>query len=158
MTTGKTQRACSAIVVALLTLAPLAGCGGDDSPSGSGGYCDDLEATRESFVGLLDNQIGQDTFVKLRDSLHTLQDESPAAVKDDWTKVRGAIDTFSVAMEKAHLTMDDMRDMGTGHMPGGEDMETAMDAAAALGSAEFSTAESAIAAHANRACGIDLNS
>ncbi len=151
--------------VAVLALAMLTGCGGDDdSPGGSGGtggsgnYCDDLSAAKDSFVGLLDNQIGQDTFVQLRDSLPALQAEAPPKLKGDWTTFKQAVDDFSVALQKAGLTMDDMREMGTGTMPGGTDMQTAMDAAAALGSAEVSTAQSAIAADAVRTCQLDFNS
>lgn len=148
----------AAVALVVTTAALLAGCGGDDGKqSGPRGYCDDLSAAKDSFVGLLDNQIGQDTFVKLRDTMHTLRDESPVAVKDDWVTVTGAVETFSAAIEKAGLTMDDMRDMEAGPMPGGNNMKTAMDAAAALGSAAFSTAESAIAANAKSLCDIDLN-
>jgi len=60
-------------------------------------------------------------------------------------------------MDKAGLTMDDMAKMGTGSMAGA-DMQTAMDAARSLGSAEVSTAQSAIAANARNACGVNLNS
>lgn len=143
----------------LVTMGVVSGCGGDDSgTSGSGGYCGDLQTAKDSFLGLLDNQIGQDTFEQLRESLHTLTAEAPAAVKDEWTTFSTAVDKFAAAMDKAGLTMDDMRDMGTGQMSGGTDMKTAMDAAAALGAASVSTAQSRIAAHALKACKVDLNS
>jgi hypothetical protein len=144
--------------VAVLSLTMLTGCGDDGGSSASGGYCHDLAAAQDSFVGLLDNQIGQDTFVSLRDSLPKLQAEAPARLKGDWTTFTHAVDTFSAAMQKAGLTMDDMREMGTGHMPGGTSMQTAMDAAAALGSAAVSTAQSRIAANALTRCGLDFNS
>lgn len=144
----------------LLTMGVVSGCGGHDSgaPGGEGGYCGDLQTAKDSFLGLLDNQIGQDTFEQLRNTLHTLKAESPAVIRDDWTTFSTAVDTFAAGLDKAGLTMDDMRDMGTGHMSGGTDMQTAMDAAAALGSAAVSTAESRIAANALRECKIDLNS
>src|SRR6478735_1785604 len=110
------------VAVVALTVTMLAGCGGDDDPpGGSGGYCDDLQQAKDDFTGLLDNQIGQDTFVELRDALPELQAEAPAAIQDDWTTFNNAIQEFSDAMDKAGLTMDDMRDMGTGEMGGGED-------------------------------------
>jgi hypothetical protein len=144
--------------VAVLSLPMLIGCGDDGASSASGGYCHDLATAQDSFVGLLDNQIGQDTFVSLRDSLPKLQAEAPAKLKGDWTTFEHAVDTFSAAMQKAGLTMDDMREMGTGHMSGGTSMQTAMDAAAALGSAAVSTAQSRIAASAMSRCGLDFNS
>ena len=120
-------------------------------------YCDDLQAAKDSFSGLLNNQIGQDTFVELRDSLPTLVADAPGRLKDEWTTFNQAVQTFSAAMAKAGLTMDDMREMGTGKMAGGVDMQTAMDAAAALGSAKLSTAQSRIAADARKECDINLN-
>jgi hypothetical protein len=143
----------------VLTLTVLTGCGGDDGGSGgAGGYCDDLSTAKDSFVGLLNNQIDQDTFVELRDSLPALQAEAPAKLAKDWTTFESAVDAFSEAMKKAGLTMDDMRDMGTGSMAGGTDMETAMNAAAALGSAAVSTAQSAIRADALTRCDLDFSS
>jgi hypothetical protein len=147
-----------AAAVAVLAVSMLTGCGGDDSAGSSGGYCDDLGAAKDSFVGLLDNQIGQDTFVKLKDSLPALEAEAPANLKNDWATFNDAVNTFSAAMKKAGLTMDDMREMGRGSMPGGTDMQTAMDAAAALGSAAVSTAQSAIAANALKQCDLDFSS
>jgi len=154
---GTAHRALGAAAAAILTAPVLAGCGDDSSTSSSGSYCGDLRSARDSFTGLLDNHITQDAFENLRDTLHTLRDEAPAALRDDWTTFTGAVDTFSAAMDKAGLTMDDMAKMGTGSMAGA-DMQTAMDAARSLGSAEVSTAQSAIAANARNACGVNLNS
>jgi hypothetical protein len=154
------SRLLTAVATAVLCLALLTGCGGggDDASSGTGGgYCSDLAAFKDSFVGLLDDQIDQATFVRLRDALPTLQAEAPAGLKDDWATVRAAVDSFSAALRKAGLTMDDMRAMGQASMPGGTDMRTAMDAAAALGSAHVSTAQSLIAANALKVCGLGLN-
>jgi hypothetical protein len=146
-----------AAAAAMLTVTALAGCGDDGNSDGSG-YCSDLGAAKESFAGLLNNQISQDTFVKFKDSLPGLQAEAPASIKGDWTTFNQAVQTFSVAMTKAGLTMDDMRGMGSGPMAGGVSMRTAMEAAAALGSAKVSTAQSAISANALKECNIDLTS
>ena len=70
--------------VLVLTSMTLTGCGGDDdTPSGSSAYCDDLQAAKDSFSGLLNNEIGQDTFVELRDSLTTLVADAPSRLKDE---------------------------------------------------------------------------
>jgi hypothetical protein len=155
------RRLLAAVTTAVLYMTLLTGCGsggGDDTSSGAGGgYCSDLGAFKDSFVGLLNNQIDQDTFVRVRDELPTLEAEAPAGLKDDWTTVTAAVDSFSAAMRKAGLTMDDMRAMGQGSMPGGIDMRTVMDAAAALGSAHVSTAQSAIAANALKVCSLGLS-
>lgn len=139
--------------------AVLAGCGSSgSSASTSSGYCTDLSAAKDSIAGLLNDKIGSDTFADLLGSLHRLRDEAPPALHADWVTFTGAVDAFDVAMRQAGLTMDDMRDMGSGTMPGGMDMQTAMEAASALGAADVSTAESAIADHGSRSCGVDLNS
>jgi hypothetical protein len=148
-----------AAAAAVLAASLLTGCGGGDHHSSAGSaYCTDLEAAKDSFMGLLDNEIGQDSFRQLKAALPTLHAEAPAGIQDDWATFKRAVDTFSAAIRRAGLTMDDMRDMGSGSMPGGVDMRTAMDAAAALGSAALSTAQSQIAANASKVCDLDLNS
>jgi hypothetical protein len=152
------SRVVAVVVLALTTATMVAGCGGDgDSGNSAGGYCGDLQSARDGFSGLLNNQLGQDAFTDFRSDLGTLTKEAPPGVTKDWATFSNAVEKFAVAMNKAGLTIDDMRDMGTGDMPGGMDMETAMDAAAALGSAEVSTAVSRIVANAAKTCSIDLN-
>jgi hypothetical protein len=145
---------------AVLSMAVLVGCGGDggSSPGGSGGYCQALSSVRDPIQALLDNHISQDGFVTLVTALHGLSDEAPRTVRADWRTFVTAVDIFRAALTRAGLTMDDMGQMGTGRMPGGMDMRQAMDAARALGSADVSTAQSAIAANARRVCHLDLDS
>jgi len=152
------QKILGTAAVVVLTAMLLTGCGGDDdAPSGSSAYCNDLQAAKDEFSGLLNNEIGQDEFVELRDSLPALVADAPARLTGAWTTFNDAVQTFSDAMDKAGLTMDDMREMGTGKMAGGVDMQTAMDAAAALGSAKLSTAQSRITADALKECDVNLN-
>jgi len=140
----------------VLTLTLAAGCG-DDSESNTSPYCAQLESVEAPFIGLLNNEIGQEDFVAFKNSLPAVAATAPARLADDWETFGDAIRAFSAAMAKAGLTMDDMREMGDGPMAGGTDMQTAMDAAAALGSAEVSTAQSAIIANALSSCDINLN-
>jgi len=145
--------------MAVTTATLVVGCGGSDGSSAPdpGGYCADLQSAKDEFTGLLDNQIGQDTFDSLRHDLPTLTAEAPAALTGDWATFSSAVERFADAMDKAGLTMDDMRDMGTGDMPGGMDMKTAMETAAALGSSTVSTAVSRIVSNAAKTCQVDLN-
>lgn len=153
------RRIVGAAAASVMTLTVLTGCGGDNGgSSGSGSYCDDLQSAKDSFIGLIDNQITQDTFDQLRAALHTLAAEAPSGAKDDWSTFSHAVDTFSAALDNAGLTMDDLRDMGAGQMPGGTDMQTAMRAARSLDSVAVSNAQSAIFRNARSECHIDLNS
>jgi len=148
----------AAVAVMIATAALLVGCGDDDSPStAGGGYCSDVQDAKDSFEGLLNNQIDQSTFDNLRDQLHAISAEAPTSIRAEWVIVAKALDRFGAAMADAGLTMEDMRDMGSGSMAGGKPMERAMAAAASLGAASFSTAQSTIARSVQSECHFSLS-
>ena len=73
----------AAVAIAVAAAASLVGCGDDDTPSSSAdsGYCSDLQAAKDSFDALLNNQIDQDAFENLGVQLKAIAGEAPAALK-----------------------------------------------------------------------------
>jgi len=149
----------AAVAISVAAAASLVGCGGDDTPSSSAdsGYCSDVQDAKDSFEALLNNQIDQQAFENLGVQLKAIAGEAPAAIKAKWLTVSKAVDDFRSALDDAGLTMEDMHDMGSGPMSGGAPMERAMNAAAALGAASFSTAQSAVARNVQSECHFSLS-
>jgi len=148
----------AAVAISVAAAASLVGCG-DDAPSTSAdsGYCSDVQDAKDSFDALLNNQIDQQAFEDLGVQLKAIAGEAPASIKAKWLTVSTAVDDFRAALDDAGLTMEDMHDMGSGPMSGGAAMERAMNAAAALGAASFSTAQSAVARNVQSECNFSLS-
>lgn len=149
-------RIAGAASVAILSLGALSACGDDGGTSGSGGYCDDVRSAAESFLGLDDAAISQETFDGLLGALHTISDEAPSDVKDDWATFSAAADSFNAALDKAGMSMDDVQGMHHGPSSGPQ-MQAVMQAAASLGSIKVANARAAISKQANSECDVDLS-
>lgn len=136
----------------------LAACGGSDSAGSSGSYCDDLAAAKASYIGLTENTISQATFASLLDDLHTIRDEAPASVKDDWAAFSKAADEFNTALKNDGMTLDDVAAMQNDpHMEEGPTMDAVMAAATALSSLRVARAQGNIATEAMKDCKISLD-
>jgi hypothetical protein len=134
----------------------LTACGSDDNSSG--GYCDDLTAAKASYIGLLENRIDDETFDNLLGDLHTIRDEAPADVKDDWATFSDAADRFHTALHDIGMTIDDAVAMQNDpNMETGPQMDALMDAAASLSSLRTAKAQGAIAESAQKDCDISLD-
>jgi hypothetical protein len=152
-----TKRLSTAAMAALLAVS-LIGCGGDDNGASGGNYCDDLAAVKSSYIGLLENTIDQETFDTLRHSLHTLADEAPARVKDDWAFFAKAADDFNTALHNDGMTIDDVAAMQNDpHMEEGPKMDAVMSAAAELSSLHMARVQGALGTEAKKDCGVSLD-
>jgi len=145
---------------ALMTVTLLAGCGGDDNGGGSGGgYCDDLQSTKTTVTALGDADISQATFDKLTASVHTIADEAPDDIKDDWNTIADTLDTFNQAMSDAGIDFDNLQKLG---QPGGPTIDPAKlqaitAAAGKLDTDAITTASDNINAQVKKECGFELN-
>jgi hypothetical protein len=141
---------------ALMCLTMLVGCGGS-STSGSTPYCKDVQSARDSFIGLLGNNITQEQFTGLLAALHTIRDEAPSNVKGAWATFSMAADTLSARLRRSGMTMDDIMHMQNGHMSSGPRMAAAMRAAQSLGSTAVTKAQAGIRGDVQKVCGINLD-
>ena len=145
---------------ALMTVTLLAGCGGDDDGGGSGGgYCDDLQATKATVTSLGDNDISQATFDDLTSSVHTIADEAPGDIQDDWNTIADTLDTFNQAMSDAGIDFDNIQKLG---QPGGPTVDPAklqaiQEAAGKLDTDAITTASDNINKQVKSECGFELN-
>ena len=146
-----------ALASAALLAATLAGCGGGDGPDSE--YCKDLKSASTQFDSLSSNDVSKlDEAFK---TFHTLADEAPSDVKDDWDTLDKGITSVEKALDKAGLKFSDFAALQEGKMPEGVDVAKLQGLATEfqkLDSAEFDKASKAIEKHAKDVCKVNLSS
>ena len=145
-----------ALASAALLAATLAGCGGSDGPDSE--YCKDLKAASTKFDSLSGNDVSQldDAFK----TFHSLADEAPDEVKDDWATLDKGIVAVEKALNDAGLKFSDFAELQEGKMPEGVDVSKLQGLATEfqkLDSAEFEKSSKAIEKHAKDVCKVDLS-
>jgi hypothetical protein len=154
---GDSMKTPLAVASAALLAATLAGCGGsDDGPDSE--YCKDLKAASTQFDSLSSNDVTQlDEAFK---TFHTLADEAPSEVKEDWATLDKGITSVEKALDDAGLKFSDFAELQEGKMPEGVDVAKLQGLATEfqkLDSAEFDKSSKAIEKHAKDVCKVDLS-
>ena len=153
-------------VIGSLTLAlaatVLVGCGSNDSGSSSSGdYCDELKADKAYFESLSGSDADMSNIDQVFAKVHTLADDAPDNVADDWKTLDDAISTIETALKDAGLKPSDLAAMQKGQMPQGVDLSKLQELAPklqSLSSGDVTTAANNIAADAKKTCDLDLTS
>ena len=146
-----------ALASAALLAATLAGCGGsNDGPDSE--YCKDLKAASTQFDTLESSDVSKlDEAFK---TFHSLADEAPTEVEDDWKTLDDGITSVEKALDDAGLKFSDFAALQEGKMPEGVDVEKLQGLATEfqkLNSSEFDKASKAIEKHAKDECKVDLS-
>jgi ABC-type phosphate/phosphonate transport system substrate-binding protein len=153
-------------VIGSLTLAlaatVLASCGSSNSDSSaSGGYCDELKADKAYFESLSGSDADMSNLDQVFTKVHTLADDAPDNVADDWKTLDDAISTIETALKDAGLKPSDLAAMQKGQMPQGVDLSKLQELAPklqSLSSGDVTTAANNIADDAKKTCDLDLAS
>jgi hypothetical protein len=155
------KRILSAAAAAALGLCLFTACGDDDgggsAADGGGDYCSDLKDAKKEVDALKEGDFSD--LEKTTDAMHTLADDAPDEIKDDWEILVSGVDKLVEALKKAGLDDDDMATLQSGQMPDGVDMaalQSLMAEMEALDTEEFQEAGDNINKHAKDECGIDL--
>jgi hypothetical protein len=149
-----------ALASAVLLASTLAACGGDNG-GGSGEdseYCKDIKRASKTFGDLNSGDVAQ--LDKAFATFHTLADEAPSEIEDDWKKLDSAITTVEKALKDAGLTFADLAKIQSGEVPEGVDVSKLQGLASEmskLSSADFTEASKAIDTHAKKTCKVDLD-
>jgi len=146
-----------------LTLAAsiLAGCGGGGGSSASGDYCSELKSDKAYFETLNGDNPDFSKLDEVFQRMHTLADDAPSEVADDWKTLDGAITTLENALKDAGIKPSDLASMQNGQLPPGADLQKLQELAPklqALSGSEVSDAADAIAKNAKDTCDVDLSS
>ncbi len=152
-------------VIGSLTLALaatlLAACGSDGGSSSSGGYCDELKADKAYFESLSGSNADMSNLDQVFTKVHTLADDAPDNVADDWKTLDDAITTIENALKDAGLKPSDLAKIQKGQIPPGADLSKLQSLAPKLQSlsgSDVSNAAKNISADAKKSCGVDLTS
>lgn len=152
------KRIVGAGIGALLVMGALTACGGDDNSNSSGSYCDDISNVKDSIQGLQGDDLTQAKFDQLTADLKGIANEAPADVQDDWQTMEDAITTLNTALDKAGVSLDDLKNLGSSGAPTLDPAKLQELAAAAqsLSSSELESAQKAIQTQVKDDCNIDI--
>lgn len=140
----------TALISAAFVATTLVGCGG------SSDYCDSLESANGA-LGNVTTQDGKDV-EKAFDQVHSLAEEAPSEVEDDWKVVDAAVVNLRKSFEEAGLSFDDLGKTGADapKPPDAAAQKKLQAAAQELASEKVVKANENITKHAKSECDIDL--
>jgi len=142
---------------ALLLLASVTACGGDDGGDGgssSGDYCDTLKSATEKFEALSDQDFGE--FDEVISTLQQLGDEAPEEVSADWKVLNDGLGEFQAALDEAGVSMEDLSDPEAIADLDPDAMQNLTEVAQGMSGQEFEDASKNIEEHAKSECDVDL--
>jgi hypothetical protein len=148
---------------AVLTVAAsvLTACGGGGGSSASGDYCDELKSDAAFFNDLDSSNPDLSRMDEIFSRMHTLADDAPDEVADDWQTLDDAVSTIESALKDAGLKASDLGDLQSGQVPQGVDpskLQALLPKLQALSSGDVSAAAQRIASNAKDKCDVDLGS
>jgi hypothetical protein len=148
---------------AVLTVAAsvLTACGGGSGSSASGDYCDELKSDAAFFNDLDSSNPDLSRMDEIFSRMHTLADDAPDEVADDWQTLDDAVSTIESALKDAGLKASDLGDLQSGQVPQGVDpskLQALLPKLQALSSGDVSAAAQRIASNAKDKCDVDLGS
>lgn len=140
----------------------LAACGSDNSGSSASGgdYCQELKDDKAFFADLNGSNPDFSKFDEVFQRMHTLADDAPSDVADDWKTLDGAITTLETALQEAGIKPSDLGALQNGQVPAGADLKKLQALAPKLqelSSSDVSDAAQRISDHAKDTCGVDLS-
>jgi hypothetical protein len=151
------MRSSVALAALALALASLTACGSDADSA----YCKDLKADKAYFASF---NGGNPDVSKLDDAfnrMHSLADEAPDPVADDWKVLDKALTSITDALKDAGISFADIAKMQQGQLPKGADPQKIAALAPklqAMSSAKVEKASKSIEKHAKDTCGVKLGS
>ena len=139
------------------------GGGGGSSASGdsgaSGDYCSELKDDASYFRGLDGSNPDLSKLDEVFSRMHTLADDAPSEVADDWKTLDDAFTTIENALEDAGLKPSDLAGIQNGDVPSNVDpskLQALIPKLQSLSSGDVSAAAQRIADNAKDKCNVDL--
>jgi hypothetical protein len=155
----KTLVGAAALTVAGSVLTACGG-GGSSDASGGGDYCSQLKADKAFFASFEGSGSDLSNLDEAFSRMHTLADNAPDEVADDWKTLDGALTTIESALKEAGLKPSDLGGLQSGQVPPGVDaakLQELLPKLEALSSSNVGDAAQRIAANAKDTCDVDLN-
>lgn len=153
----RTWRSLASVSAATLLLL-TAGCGGGDTTSqaSTGDYCDTLKAAQQEFGAIESGQLNPGNLDKIFDQMHTLAEQAPQPVADDWKTLDDGMSRMRDALKDAGLSFGDLSDPSALQDVDPQKLQQFGREMQALGAQQFENAGKAIERHAKQECGFSL--
>ncbi len=146
-----------ALTAVAVLLGAVAACGGGPTTDAASTqqYCNTLEDTQKEFSALQRGDIaGIDT--KLFDRLHTLADQAPPAVADEWQKLDAGFTQLEGGLDQVGVGLTDLSDPAKLQDLGAQKLKKLQKELQEFGGRNLEQAGNTIEKHAQKECGIKL--
>lgn len=150
-----------ALAAAALLLGTTAGCsGGSSDQAGSDAstqqYCAALKSAQREFGAINSGDVTPANLDKILDRMHSISEQAPPAVADDWKKLDGAISGLRSGLDNLGLSFKDLSDPKKLAQVDPQKLRQFGRQMQALGGQQFDKAGKAIEKHAKQVCHLDL--
>jgi hypothetical protein len=149
-----------ALAAATLLLGTTAACGGSSdqasSDAGTQQYCAALRSAQKEFGAINSGDVTPANLDKILDRMHSLSEQAPPAVADDWQKLDGAISRLRSGLENLGLSFKDLSDPRKLAQVDPQKLQQFGKQMQQLGGQQFDQAGKAIEQHAKQVCHLNL--
>jgi hypothetical protein len=149
-----------AVAGAALLLGTTVACGGSADQAGSDAstrqYCDALKSAQQEFSAIDSGDVTPANLNRILDRIHSLADQAPAQVADDWQKLDGAISQLQSGLGDLGLSFEDLSDPSKLSQVDPQKLQEFGQKMQQLGGRQFDRAGNAIEQHARQVCHLNL--
>ena len=150
-----------ALAGASLLLGTTVACSGAStdqagSDAGTQQYCDSLKSAQKEFGAINSGDVTPGNLDRILDRMHSLSQQAPAPVADDWRKLDGAIGRLQGGLDDLGLSFKDLSDPKKLAQVDPQQLQEFGRQTQQLGGQQFERAGDAIEKHAKQVCHINL--
>ncbi len=150
-----------ALAAATLLLGTTAACSGGStdqagSDAGTRQYCSALRSAQKEFGAINRGDVTPGNLDKILDRMHSLSQQAPPAVADDWQKLDGAITSLRNGLDNLGLSFKDLSNPKKLAQVDPQKLRQFGRQMQQLGGQTFDQAGKAIEKHAKQVCHLDL--
>jgi hypothetical protein len=150
-----------ALAGATLLLGTTVACGGSADQAGSQAdtqeYCDALRSAQKEFGAIDSGDITPANLDRILDRIHTLAEQAPQPVADDWKQMDGAFSRLQGGLDDLGLSFDDLSDPRKLAQVDPQKLQRFGQQMQQLGGQRLDRAGNAIEKHAKQVCHLDLD-
>ena len=147
-----------ALTAVAVLLGAVAACGGGSSTDADGTqqYCAALKDAQQEFGALESGEMTGANLTRIFDRMHSLADQAPAPVADEWKTLDGAISEVESGLAGLGFSFEDLSDPRKLQDIDPQKLARFSQRMQQIGGQEFQQAGDTIEKHAKQVCGIKL--
>jgi len=150
-----------AVAGATLLLATTVACGGGStdqagSDASTQQYCDALKSAQNEFSAIDSGDVTPANLNRILDRMHSLAEQAPPQVADDWQKLDGAMSQLQSGLGDLGLSFEDLSDPRKLSQVDPQKLQEFGQKMQQLSGQQFDRAGNAIEQHAKQVCHLNL--